>query len=244
MDKEIAWLLRDKYNSIESPEFHRDIERLKKDEPLAYVIGWMPFLNTKIWLDSRPLIPRPETEFWVEKAIQEMKGGEVRPRLKVLDLCAGSGCIGVAVLKHIPDAEVHFAEIVDDHHQTIRKNIRENNIDVGRTKQIGGNLFEHVTEKHDFILSNPPYVDPVLANRIQPSVSLHEPEQALFGGLSGMELIEKIIIEAPKYLNPGGVVYIEHEPEQEEAIKALAPNAESFQDQFGVIRFSRISPAP
>ena len=241
MDKEINWLLNDKYNGIETPEFVADKERLARGEPLAYVIGWVPFLNTKIWLDSKPLIPRPETEYWVEKAIQEMKGGEVRPRLKVLDLCAGSGCAGIAVLKHVPNCEVHFAEIVDDHHQTIRKNIRENGIDVGRTKQIGGNLFEHVTEKYDFILTNPPYIDPKLSERVQTSVTLHEPSLALYGGVHGMEIIERIIREAPQHLNPGGILYIEHEPEQEEKIKVLIPNVESFKDQFGVERCSKIS---
>lgn len=241
MDKESNWLLADKYNGVETPEFKKDLARIKNGEPLAFVIGWVPFLSTKIWLDSKPLIPRPETEFWVEKTISEIKKRvEVEPLL-TLDLCAGSGCIGVAILKHIPNAIVHFAEIVDDHHQTIRKNIRENNIDVNRTKQIGGNLFEHVTEKYDFILSNPPYINPELSNRVESNVKLHEPELALYGGAGGMEIIERIITEAPKYLNPGGVLYIEHEPEQTEKIKALAPQAEIFEDQFGVKRYSRIT---
>lgn len=240
MDKEISWLLRDKYEGIESEAFFLDVERLKTGIPLAYIIGWVPFLGTKIWLDSSPLIPRPETEFWVQKAIDNIKLGNIS-NPKVLDLCAGSGCIGVAVLKHVPEAVVHFAEIVDDHHQTIRKNIRENNIDVARTKQIGGDLFEHVTGKYDFILTNPPYIDPKLSERVQASVVLHEPSQALYGGAGGMEIIERIISEVPKYLSLNGVLYIEHEPEQEEAIKRLAPRAETLEDQFGVKRYSRIS---
>jgi release factor glutamine methyltransferase len=235
MDKEKVWLLNEKYGGIESEDFKHDLLRLENGEPLAYVIGWVPFLNTKIWLDSRPLIPRPETEYWVNQAIKEIKPGS-----KVLDLCAGSGCIGVAVLKAAPDSVVHFAEIVDDHHQTIRKNIIENGIDVVRTKQIGGDLFENVKDEYDFILTNPPYIDPSLAERIQPSVSLHEPHTALFGGTNGMEIIERIIREAPKFLNPDGMLYIEHEPEQAEKIKILAPNTQIFEDQFGLTRFSRL----
>ncbi len=247
MDQESRWLLADKYNGIESDEFRRDLVRLHNGKPLAYIIGWTPFLGTKIWLDSAPLIPRPETEFWVEKAIKEISlTPEVRPRgVKVLDLCAGSGCVGVAVLKHVPNAIVHFAELVDDHHQTIRKNVIEvigDRLQVTeRTKQIGGDLFEFVTEKYDFILSNPPYINPELSNRVEQSVTLHEPNLALYGGADGMEIIERIIREAPKHLNPGGVLYFEHEPEQEEAIKNLAPQAEIFEDQFGVKRCSRIS---
>ncbi len=244
MDKELLWLLNDKYEGIETANFKEDAKRLAAGVPLAYLIGWIPFLNTKIWLDSKPLIPRPETEFWIDKAISEITElVEVRPRpagIKVLDLCAGSGCVGVAIAKAIPGTEVHFAEIIDDHHQTIRKNIRENGIDVTRTKQIGGDLFEHVTEKYDFILTNPPYINPELSHRVQTSVSLHEPHTALFGGQNGMEIIERIIREEPQYLNPGGVLYIEHEPEQAKAIQKLAPNAEIFEDQFGVKRFARI----
>lgn len=241
MDKEAAWLLNDKYGGVKSPGFFEDLKRLESGEPLAYVIGWIPFLHTKIHLDSKPLIPRPETEYWVEKAISELQRMfEARPRtLKVLDLCAGSGCIGVAVLKHIPDSVVHFAEIVDDHHLTIRKNIIENGIDVGRTKNIGGNLFENVTDAYDMILTNPPYIDPTLKKEIQKSVIDHEPSQALFGGLEGMDLIEQIIKKSPEYLNPNGLVYLEHEPEQVEKIKALVPKVEIFKDQFGVFRFSR-----
>jgi release factor glutamine methyltransferase len=237
MEQEIAWLLADKYGGIPTEEFEADLEKLKSGTLLAYLIGWTPFLHTKIWLDSHPLIPRPETEYWVEKAISEIKNTE---NPKVLDLCAGSGCIGVTVLKHVPSAKVDFAEIDLLHHETIRKNILENEIDLERAKIFGCNLFENISEKYDFILSNPPYIDPKLSERIQDSVKTHEPEIALFGGTNGMEIIEKIILEAPNHLNPGGILYIEHEPEQAEKIKLLAPSAKTFKDQFGVERFSKI----
>lgn len=240
MDKEFEWLLQDKYVGIKTPEFEEDLKRLESGLPLAYVIGWVLFLNTKIWLDSRPLIPRSETEYWVEKAILELKSrGLEEP--KVLDLCAGSGCIGVTVLKAIPDAKVDFVEIDESHHETIKKNILENGIDLSRVKILSGNLFEDVTEKYDFILTNPPYINPKLSNRVGESVMTYEPQIALWGGNDGMEIIEKIILEAPKYLKPNGIIYIEHEPEQAGEIKLLASNSETLQDQFGVERYSRIS---
>ncbi len=244
MDKDTAWLLHDTYGGVETPEFQNDKERLAKGEPLAYVIGWVPFLHTKIWLDSRPLIPRPETEYWVEKSISDIKQlFEVEPRtqIRILDLCAGSGCIGIAILKAIQNAHVDFAEIDAKHHETIRKNIFENKIDPMRTKIFGGDVFENITEKYDCILTNPPYIDPLLSERIGKSVLEHEPKLALFGGRGGMEIITRIIHEAPSYLKPGGILYIEHEPEHVEHIKALIPNAEIFKDQFGVERFSKIT---
>ena len=99
MKKEITWLLKEKYNGIKDPSFYKDCQRLKDGEPLGYVIGQVPFLNTIIHLDSKPLIPRVETEYWVERAIEVIvkQASSVEKPLRVLDLCAGSGCIGVAV---------------------------------------------------------------------------------------------------------------------------------------------------
>lgn len=237
MDKEIKWLLNEKYNGVTSEEFERDRERLAAGEPLGYVIGWVPFLRTKIYLDSRPLIPRTETEYWVEKAIKEIQAKGIQ-NPKILDLCAGSGCIGVAILNALPDATVDFAEIDESHHETIRKNVRENNISENRTRIFGGDLFEQLSDRYDVILTNPPYIDPKEINGVQSSVLGFEPSRALFGGINGMEIIERIIGDAPQFLKPGGILVIEHEPEQESLIQQLLPGITSHKDQFGVIRFS------
>ncbi len=246
--KEVAWLLKEKHGGIPSEEFDIDVERLKAGEPLGYVIGFVPFLDTKIYLDlpagqegSRPLIPRPETEYWVEKAIDAMSRRDLDigstktlksrspesdrgsgKMLRILDLCAGSGCIGIAVAHHVREVRVDFAEIDPHHHPTILKNLLQNNIAPNRTRIFGGNLFEKVDGPYDFILANPPYINPDLTGRIDESVLAHEPHLALFGGLGGMDLISKIIKESPRYLSKNGVLYIEHEPEQQEAVAKLA----------------------
>lgn len=238
MNKEAGWLLNDKYDGIKSPEFFSDLKKLENGEPLAYIIGWIPFLHTKIFLDSRPLIPRPETEYWVKIAIDEIKAKNLDTP-KILDLCAGSGCIGVAVLNALPSSTVDFVEIDEVHHKTIEKNISENNISADRVQIMSGDLFEKVSETYDAILTNPPYIDSKL-NRVDESVVLHEPKRALYGGESGMDFVIRIISEAPKYLNTGGILYIEHEPEQAKMIKSLAPNSEQLEDQFKLVRFTRI----
>lgn len=240
MEQEIEWLLRDKYTGQKTSEFYSDIERLKQGEPLAFVIGWIPFLSAKIYLDSKPLIPRTETEYWVGEVIKKVKNNNI-PQPKVLDLCAGSGCIGIAVLKEIPHSRVDFAEIDDSHHATIIRNIKENYINKTRCAIFGGNLFENIINTYDLILTNPPYIDPEKSERIQKSALHYEPSQALFGGKNGMELIEMIIQLGPKYLNTGGVLYIEHEPEQVAHILTLAPHAQFHKDQFGTIRYCQIT---
>lgn len=249
MNKEADWLLRDKYNGILEPQFeadfNNDLLRLQNGEPLAYVIGWVPFLGAKIYLDSLPLIPRAETEYWVanaidqiNKQIKEYVKEHGKENIKVLDLCAGSGCIGVAVLKNVAGAQVDFVEIDTAHHETIKKNILENGIDLNRTKIFGGNLFENVIGTYDFILTNPPYINPQYINDVQDGVLKNEPHLALFGGNDGMQIVREILQNAPKFLNENGVLYIEHEPHQATEIQNILPGIEPLPDQFGVIRYS------
>lgn len=212
-------------------------------EPEAYAIGWVPFIHTEIYLDSKPLIPRTETEYWVNEVIQTIHKSQIlNPKsIKILDLCAGSGCIGVAVLKEIPEAFVDFVEIDENHHSTIEKNIRANNLDSTRTRIFGGDLFENIEDLYDFILSNPPYINPALRVRVAESVVLHEPELALYGGKGGLEIIERILAQAPNHLKPMGLLYLEHEPEQVVALSENPLYLNTEQDQFEVPRFSRFT---
>lgn len=250
LSQDEQWLLKEKYDGKETPEFAADQKRLASSEPLGYVIGYVPFLNCRIYLDSHPLIPRPETEYWTEKAIQEIKTFHSNERfdddesqVKVLDLCAGSGAIGVAVAKAVPATHVTFAELDKNHLATIAKNLDENDISCTRYQVFQSDLFANLEGQFDFILTNPPYIDPAL-DRTETSVKDFEPHVALYGGAHGLELIERIITEASQYLTASGVLYIEHEPEQSAAISELATQhdftATVHQDQYGVERYSRL----
>ena len=250
-NKDIEWLLKEKYNGEKSTAFFADCKRLALGEPLGYLIGHTPFLNTIIHLDSRPLIPRTETEFWTEKAIEEIKQysdsrgtlgiGDPEP-LRIIDMCAGSGCVGVAVAKHISDSIVDFAELERKHLGTITKNISENGIDENRVTITQSNLFSAFPEKkYHFILANPPYIDALL-NRVGPEVVDFEPHLALFGGHGGMEIIVQLITEAKYHLEPDGQLWMEHEPEQSKEIAVVAEahgfEATTHKDQFDVDRYS------
>ncbi len=232
------WLLKEKYGGEKSKAFFADLERLRAGEPLAYLIGHVPFLGCRIYLDSRPLIPRPETEFWVEKAIKKIKT-ETAPR--VLDLCAGSGAIGVAVAKHCPAARVVLSDVTNEHNSTVNRTIRENRVDKYQIEVVNGNLFENLSGQFDFILSNPPYIDPAL-DRAESSVKAYEPHLALYGGQGGLDILNRLIETAPKFLAPEGQMWLEHEPEQVEAIRESAEaagfRATTHPDQYGVSRFS------
>jgi release factor glutamine methyltransferase len=244
--QEENWLLKEKYGGFRSYEFILDRERLRRGEPLAYLIGWVPFSSVKVWLDSRPLIPRSETEFWVQEAVAEIRKyartNADAEGIRVLDLGAGSGCIGLAVAKALPETRVDFAEIDPAHHAAIEKSAATNGIDARRLRIFGGDLFAELPpgSTYDFILSNPPYIDPSL-DRAEESVRAHEPHRALYGGAGGLEIISRIIAAAPAHLR-GGALYLEHEPEQSAAIAAYAKRAgmttAARRDQYGIERYS------
>lgn len=234
-------LLREKYDGVKSEAFYADCKRLALGEPLAYLIGWTPFLNTTIFLDSHPLIPRPETEFWTEQAIKLIAAQNTKTSLHILDVCAGSGCIGVAVANAIPQAKVDFSEIDTRHLDTIKKNLQKNGIAKERYAVYHTNLFTDLPTAYDFILANPPYIDASL-ERAEASVTEYEPYVALFGGEAGLEVIADIVTEARSYLTAHGQLWIEHEPEQSAAIAKLG-ETEGFRvntktDQYNVERYS------
>lgn len=242
-EREAAWLLKEKYRGIASADYQLDLERLKHGEPLAYLIGYVPFLNVSIGLASKPLIPRPETEYWVAEVIRNYQTqGKVPGR--ILDLCAGSGCIGVALGHAFPGAAVDFAELDSNHHTTITSNCVSNQLK-NQINIMGGHLFSEVTpgKRYDLIISNPPYIDQRLG-RVDKSVADYEPGLALYGGVAGLDLITEIISKSPHYLTPGGSLWLEHEPEQVETIAMLGA-AHNFlvnthADQYQVSRFSQL----
>lgn len=243
-NQEIEWLLREKYHGEKSDAFFADCARLEAGEPLAYLIGSIPFLDCQITLDSHPLIPRPETEYWTEQVIATILASNI-PSVRILDLCAGSGAIGIAVAKAVPDAKVTFAEIDTGHVLTIKKNLEANLSHFEQHEVLQSDLFQNVTGTFDFILTNPPYIDKA-ADTVEDSVVAHEPTLALFGGIGGMEIIARIIAEASAYLTPNGQLWIEHEPFQCEAIATLVAEhhfaVTHHHDQYDTYRYSIMKP--
>lgn len=244
LSREARWLLTEKYHGNQTPAFLADLARLAAGEPLAYLIGYQPFLTATIWLDSRPLIPRTETEYWVNHLIRHYSARDNNPTT-ILDLCAGSGCIGIALGHAFPAATIAFSEIDVAHRATIEKNCQINNLKPSQYRIYSGDLFTPLTttERFDLIVTNPPYIDPAF-DRTTESVRQYEPPLALYGGREGVTIIKEIIDFAPYYLHPQGELWLEHEPEQSETIKQLATAkhflAHTHRDQFGILRFSRL----
>ncbi len=252
MNKERVWLLRDKYHGIETPEFFADLKRIEDGEPVDYVIGFSSFLGCHIDLSLRPLIPRTETEYWVEKTIAELQtafGHEAS--LHVLDVFAGSGCIGIALLKNFPNAVVDFADIDDSALKQIKINLDLNQIDPSRYTIYKSNVFDGLPteKKYDAVFANPPYISKASKEKMTDSVLVYEPHQALFSGEDGLDLIRTMFATIRPFLNESSFVFLEHDDEQVSAIESIFRandfNQYTFhKDQFGLSRWVGIKNFP
>ncbi len=228
MNRDVKWLRDEKHGNRETPAFSRDLERLRRGEHIDYVIGWANFLGVKVDLTARPLIPRPETEFWVERVLQKIlreaqdDKKEIRKNIKVLDLFCGSGCIGLAVLKHAPRVRVDFADIEPRYVAGIKKSLRSNKLLVRRARFFTSDVLKNIDErKYDFILANPPYI-PTEGRHVAQSVLKQEPRTALFAGKDGLRFIRTLLRQAKHNLKPKGELIFEFDPPQKKAITAIA----------------------
>ncbi len=234
--QDAAFLLRDKYGGKETEAYRQDLKRLAAGEPLAYIIGWIPFLGLRIFLDARPLIPRPETEWWTEKLIQYLQKNLSKNPLAILDLGAGSGAIGCAILAALPRARVTFVDKEARYAQTIEKNIATNGIARARVTIRTGDLFNPVAqEKFDIVATNPPYIP--LSRTIPLSVEKYEPLEALRAGEDGLALIRRIAQNARAHLRAKGQVWVEvdsaHARHAEKIFRAKGMETELHRDLYG-----------
>jgi len=228
IEKEIGWLLKEKYHHKPTEKFYNDVKRLKAGEPVDYVIGFTNFLDYKIDLSKKTLIPRQDTAFWVEQELKNIKNG------KVLDIFSGSGCIGIAILKRRPKVLCDMADKDKKAIEQIKINCELNKIDKKRYKIIKSDIFKKAKGKYDFIFANPPYVATKKIYSVQKSVLKYEPKIALFAGTDGLYYIRKLLVEAKNRLNSGGKIFMEFSGEQKPAIEKII-----LQNKYSKFEFKR-----
>lgn len=207
----------------------------------------MSFLNCYIDLSKKVFRPRIETEFWVEKAIQQISQLPVASRqLQILDIFAGSGCIGIAILKNIKNCRVDFVDISEEAIKQIKINLKLNKIPKKRCRVIQSDMFEKLEkEQYDIILANPPYVAENRISEVQKQVLEIEPRNALFAGNNGMDYIKKFLQEVKNHLKPNGLFFLEFDPLQQQEIKKILENQnfkfQFYKDQFHKSRWFKAS---
>ena len=217
--KQIEQLLKEKFSGVESEEFRNDVVRLKNGEPYEYVLGYFDFLNARIDLSFKPMIPRPETAFWVKRAIEELK--TKTGNLRLADTFSGAGNVGVALLKNIPNATVDISELDPNLKAQIEKNILINDINPDRAKVIIASDIQGLTGKYDAIFAVPPYVPYEALPDLDPEMIEHEPPLAVFAHANGHAFHKILIEKAYDLLNEGGTLYMEADMDHNDAITKM-----------------------
>lgn len=205
--------------------FQRDIEKVNslvqrhlKGEPLAYILGQWEFHGLTLQVTPDVLIPRDDTEAVCGLAIG--KAMQLRQNPRVLDLCAGSGCIGLAIASKVKDARVTLGEISPEAIRVAKKNIQDNHL-AGRVSVVQLDVREEPPRflgKYDLIVSNPPYVTAAQMEELDPSVRDYEPRLALYGGLDGLDFYRAIVKNYAQLLRPGGSICFEFGMGQEAGV--------------------------
>ena len=213
-------------------QLHDLVERAAQDEPTAYLIGKTEFYSLQLDINSDCLIPRPETELLVERAVEFL---QIRKgRQFVCDLCTGCGCIAVAIAKNSSAAEIIATDISDSALRVAAGNIEIYQLQ-HRIKLLCGDLFDPIVphldiEKFDLIVCNPPYVSTAEFENLDKNVKDYEPKLALFAGVDGLNIYRKIAERIEKFLKPDAALILEVGYKQGPAVKELLEQTACFSE--------------
>ena len=223
---EVILTQRDHYASEEAcAGIEASVSRLLKGEPLAYVLGEWDFYGMTLQVDANVLIPRDDTCAVTSLAVQQALFLDNDPR--ILDLCTGSGCIGLAIANRVKDARVTLADISREAIAVAKKNIKNQKL-TGHVSCVQVNALEAAPAflgKFDLIVSNPPYITTAEMEQLDASVKDFEPHLALHGGLDGLDFYRAIAENYRAALKPGGYLCFEFGMGQGDAVcKILEEN--------------------
>jgi release factor glutamine methyltransferase len=192
-------------NEAELEIIRKGIRRRAKREPLQYILGTMDFYGVTLKVDSRALIPRPETEYLLELLHTRYLN---REPTRILDLGTGTGAIAIALLNAFPEATAVAVDSSEDALQLAAENAQLVGVS-DRLQLIASDWFKNVDGAFELILANPPYLTEEEMESAEPEVSHFEPRDALFGGKDGLEGLEIIVDEAQPFLVDGGLLVLE-----------------------------------
>ena len=204
--------------SKEQEEQYREYISVRKSHiPLQHITGVQEFMGLVFCVNEHVLVPRQDTEVLVESVLKVLE-----PGMSVLDMCTGSGCILISLLKMCEGVSGTGVDISEDALEVAIKNRDKIGVDASLLQS---DLFENVTGKFDVIVSNPPYIRTSVIEELEEEVKLHDPFIALDGKEDGLYFYRKIVESSPAYLKKGGKLYFEIGHDQGEDVKNLMENA-------------------
>ena len=196
--------------------YRESIDQICKGKPVQYVINKQEFMGLNFYVDEDVLIPQPDTEILVEEVISEYKDSECM----ILDLCTGSGAIGISLAKYIDKSKIVASDISEKAIQISKLNAEKNSV-WKRMKFVESNMFENILEtEFDAIVSNPPYIETDVIDDLSIQVK-NEPYMALDGGLDGLKFYRIIAEEAWKHIKDQGKLFLEIGYNQRAAVEDI-----------------------
>ncbi len=206
------------------------VKRAGQQEPVAYLVGRTEFYSLEIAVNSDCLIPRPETELLVERAIEFLRARSGKQ--SVCDLCTGSGCIAVAIAKNFPKAHIFATDISSEALKVAADNVEKHKLHDHITL-LQGDLFDPVVPaldggKFDLIVCNPPYVSNTEYEALDRNVKEYEPSTALLAGQDGLDIYRLIVDKAGGFLKDDGALIMEIGYAQGPAIRKLLAKTGEF----------------
>lgn len=214
IDRTFYYVHMDEEMAVEQvAEYENVLSKRAEHVPLQYITGEQEFMGIPFHVNDAVLIPRQDTETLVEEALKV-----VRPGMKVLDMCTGSGCILISILKNVVDVEGYGYDISKQAINVAKENAKLNNVNATFERS---DLFEDVADRFDVIISNPPYIPTDVIGGLMPEVAVYEPIQALDGKEDGLHFYRRIVEKASDYLNPGGKLLFEIGHDQGESVSSL-----------------------
>lgn len=200
----------------EIKEYNEAIQKIVQGIPLQYITNTQEFYGLHLYVNENVLIPQPDTEILVEEVVNIAKREE---STSILDICTGSGAIGIALASNVTNAQITMTDISEKALEIAQRNAIENQV-IEKVKLVQSNLFEKVEGTFSIIVSNPPYIEtkviPTLSKQVQ-----KEPSIALNGGEDGLYFYRKLIEEAPKYLKQDGYLCMEIGYNQKDVVLKL-----------------------
>ena len=204
-------------------EYKEYIEKIIKGKPVQYITNNQEFMKLNFYVDENVLIPQPDTEILVEKVIKSI---DIMENIEILDMCTGSGCIGISLAKNIKNTKVTLVDISKEAIEIAKKNAIQNEVE-NKITFIQSDMFENVKGKFDIIVSNPPYIKTDIIQTLDKQVQ-NEPHIALDGGKDGLDFYKILINEAHKYLKKDGKIFLEIGYDQKQEVENLVKQSKHY----------------
>lgn len=198
------------------------IKQRSNNIPCQYILGYQFFYGYKYIVNKNVLIPRKETEILVEKVLDIANNSD-----DILDLCSGSGCIGISIKKENKNLNLELSEYSKKAIKVINENLKINDVNL---KIYHSNLFNKINKRYNIICSNPPYIKNRDIKSLDKSVKKYEPKLALKGGITGIKFYKTIISRAHKYLKTDGYLVLEIGYNQAKKIKKIAEKTKRYRN--------------